>query len=92
MLTYQEKREYLMTVLFRAKSLNKSEKIVALALAFKVDYTGVTRMTQAEIGAMTSLTPRRVRFILESLSEKIKLQIRSDKGTHGYYFPQWVQL
>jgi len=92
MLTYQEKREYLMTVLFRAKSLSKSEKLVALALAFKIDYTGVTRMTQAEIGSMASLTPKGVRLVLQSLTRKIELEVRKAKGRNTYYFIQWAHI
>ena len=92
MLTYQEKREYLMTVLFRAKSLSKAEKLVALALVFKIDYTGVTRMTQAEIGAMASLTPKGVRTVLQRLTQKIQLEVRKEKGRNTYYFIQWAQI
>ena len=92
MLTYQEKREYLMTVLFRSKKLSKSEKLVALALAFKIDYTGVTRMTQAEIGVMASLTPKGVRTVLQRLTQKIQLEVRKEKGRNTYYFIQWAQI
>ena len=92
MLTFQEKREYLLTVLFRSKSLSSSEKLVALALAFKIDYTGITRITQAELGAMSSMNKKSARRNLYRLKEKIGLEIIKSGRSNEYRFIQWNQI
>ena len=49
-------------------------------------------MTQVEIGAMASLTPKGVRLVLQSLTRKIELEVRKEKGRNTYYFIQWAHI
>ena len=81
-----------MTVLFRAKTLSSPEKIVALALAFKINSYGVSDIRIREISELASLDPRTVRRVIESLKEKIELQVRPEGRKNTYYFIQWGLL
>ena len=92
MLTFQEKREYLISVLLRAKSLSTTEKMVAVAMAYKVDDHGVVDLRMDEIAALSSMTVRGLRDVLKRLHAKIDLDIRNGKAKNTYYFVQWKLL
>ena len=41
MLTFKEKKEHVLNVLLRSQSLSPTEKLVAVAMVFKIDDNGV---------------------------------------------------
>ena len=92
MLTFTEKREYLLSVLLRAKSLSTTEKMVAVAMAFKVDDHGIVDLRMDEIAVLSSMTIRGLRDVLKRLHDKIDLDIRKGKAKNTYYFVQWKLL
>tara|TARA_R100001086_G_scaffold213571_1_gene129547 strand:+ start:664 stop:948 length:285 start_codon:yes stop_codon:yes gene_type:complete len=92
MLSFSEKREYLLTVLLRAESLTPTEKIVALAMAFKIDENGNVDLRIRELAVFSSLNPRSVRRAIMRLREKINLEVRVEGKKNIYRFIQWSSL
>ena len=92
MLTFQEKREHLLNVLLRAESLTTVEKMVAIAMVFKIQDNGVVDLRMTEIASLSSLTVRGLRDVLKRLNQKIDLDIRGGVSRNTYYFVQWRML
>ncbi len=94
MLTYQQKKEFIMTQLFQAQSLNSSEKLVALCLVFKyIDDRGRCEAPITDLANMARRHRRTIEHILESLETKIKLDVKRANGiTSVYTFVQWAEL
>ena len=92
MLTFQEKREHLLNVLLRAESLTTVEKMVAIAMVFKIQDNGVVDLRMTEIASLSSLTVRGLRDVLKRLNQKIGLDIRGGASRNTYYFVQWRLL
>ena len=70
MLTLQEKKDHVLNVLFRAESLSPTEKLVAVAMVFKINDNGVVDLRMAEIATLSSLTIRGLREVLKRLQSK----------------------
>ena len=94
MLTYQQKKEFIMTQLFQAQSLDSSEKLVALCLVFKyIDDRGRCEAPIADLAKMARRHRRTIERIIESLETKIKLDVKRANGTTSVYtFVQWAEL
>ena len=92
MLLYKQKKDHLMTVLFQAKSLNTSEKIVALALIHLVNEKGWSSASMRELGDLCRLHKKTVKYVVRSLEEKIDLNYERSGRCYRYRFPQWDVL
>jgi len=92
MLLYAEKKNHMMSVLFRAKSLNTSEKIVALSLIWLTNEEGWASPSSAELAEMCRLHERTVRYTIRSLEKKVDLNFASYGRRNRYRFPQWDYL
>jgi len=94
MLTYHQKKEFIMTQLFQAQSLDSSEKLVALCLVFKyIDDRGRCEASITDLAKMARRHRRTIERIIESLEDKIKLDVRRSNGTTSVYtFIQWAEL
>jgi len=92
MLLHVEKKSHMMAVLFRAQSLNTSEKIVALSLIWLTNEEGWSSPSAAELATMCRLHERTVRYTLRSLEKKIELNYVSSGRRNRYRFPQWDYL
>jgi hypothetical protein len=92
MLTYKQKREYLLTVIFQARGLSSSEKLVALCLAFNIDDSGRSTLKMNQLSQMSRLHLRHVRKMVRVLENKIDLKVRQGGRGNTYYFPQWAEL
>ena len=89
MLTFDEKKHYLLNALFRSNRLTSSEKIVALAMAFKINPDGSSNLTLREIGELSSLTKVTVKVCIGRLEEKIGLDVLRTPKKNYYRFTQW---
>ena len=92
MLTFKQKREHLLTVIFMAKGLSSSEKLVALCLAFNIDDSGRSKIKMDELSQMSRLHLRHVRKMVRALENKIDLNVRHGSRGNTFYFPQWAQI
>jgi|TARA_R100000656_G_C3932833_1_gene125184 hypothetical protein len=92
MLTFHEKREHLLTVLIRATSLSTAEKMVALALVFKLDSDGRSYLTLKDICSLASMTEKTARGAVRRLESKIGLEVDRSFKKYTYRFPQWRAL
>ena len=94
MLTYQQKKEFIMTQLFQAQSLDSSEKLVALCLVFKyIDDHGRCEASITALSTMARRHRRTIERIIESLESKINLKVSRSNGTVSVYtFIQWAEL
>ena len=92
MLTFQQKREHLLTVIFMATGLSSSEKLVALCLAFNIDDSGRSTLKMNQLSQMSRLHLRHVRKMVRVLESKIDLNVRHGGRGNTYFFPQWSHL
>ena len=92
MLTLQEKKEHVLNVLFRAESLSPTEKLVAVAMVFKINDNGVVDLRMAEIATLSSLTIRGLREVLKRLQSKKIFDTRYHNAKKTYYFVMWRML
>ena len=92
MLTFQEKREFLLAGLIRSERLGTSEKMVAIALAFRVDSDGSSNITTREIMALASLSRQGVQNCIHGLEDKIDLIVSRTPAKNTYQFRQWSGL
>ena len=92
MLLFGEKKSHMMSVLFRAKSLKTSEKIVALSLIWLTNEEGWSSPSGAELAAICRLHERTVWYTLRSLEKKIDLSFSTMGRRNRYRFPQWDYL
>ena len=92
MLTFKEKREHVLNVLLRSQSLSPTEKLVAVAMVFKINDSGVVDLRMGEIAQLSSLTIRGLRYILKRLQEKNIFDVRHDGYRKTYYFVMWRML
>ncbi len=92
MLNFEGKRQYLLTALFRSKKLRSSEKLVALAMAFKINSDGTSNLTLKELGELCSFTKRTVKKSIVGLEDKIGLNVNRTPAKNHYSFDQWDRL
>jgi|TARA_Y100000310_G_scaffold280023_1_gene299492 hypothetical protein len=94
MLTFQQKKEFIMTQLFQAQSLDSSEKLVALCMVFKyIDDRGRCVAPIADLAKMARRHRRTIERIINSLEKKINLDVTYKNGTVSVYtFIQWAEL
>ena len=92
MLTFQQKKDFMMAQLFQAKSLNSSEKLVALCMVFKIDDHGRSDIRVTELSDMARRHERTIRHIIHALQAKIDLHVTFSQGKNVYTFIQWAQL
>jgi hypothetical protein len=92
MLLYEEKKSHMMSVLFRARSLSSSEKLVALSLIWLTNEQGWSSPSSAELAEMSRLHERTVRYTIRSLEKKIDLNFSFSGRRNRYRFPQWDYL
>ena len=92
MLTLTEKREHVLNVLLRAESLSSTEKLVAVAMVFKIGDNGVVDLRMKEIAELSSLTVRGLRDVLKRLQAKNIFDTRYHEAKKTYSFPMWRML
>jgi DNA-binding MarR family transcriptional regulator len=92
MLTFQEKREHLMTVILRARSLSTLEKMVSIAIIFKVDSDGRCHLTQRELCELSSTTRPSLQRVIRGLEKKIQLDVERGRRKNTYRLYQWRLL
>ena len=92
MLTLVEKREHVLNVLLRAETLSPTEKLVAVAMAFKINDNGVVDLRMNEIAQLSSLTVRGLRDVLKRLQVKNIFDTRYHNAKKTYYFVMWRML
>jgi len=92
MLLYKQKKDHLMTVLFQARSLNTSEKMVALTLIWLVNERGWTTASMSELGVLCRLHKKTVKYVVRSLEKKVDLNYERSGRCYRYRFPQWDVL
>ncbi len=94
MLTYHQKKDFILTQLFQARSLSASEKLVALCMVYKyIDDRGRCEVSLAELSQMARRNHRTTRRIIKALEDKIDLKVNRKRGTtSSYTFVQWAQL
>ena len=92
MLTLTEKREHVLNVLLRAETLSSTEKLVAVAMVFKINDLGVVDLRMSEIAQLSSLTIRGLRDVLKRLQAKQIFDTRYHEAKKTYYFAMWRML
>ena len=92
MLTLTEKREHVLNVLLRAETLSSTEKLVAVAMVFKINDLGVVDLRMSEIAELSSLTIRGLRDVLKRLQAKQIFDTRYHEAKKTYYFAMWRML
>ena len=92
MLTFKEKREHVLNVLLRSQSLSPTEKLVAVAMVFKIGDNGVVDLRMKEIAELSSLTVRGLRDVLKRLQAKNIFDTRYHEAKKTYYFAMWRML
>ena len=92
MLTLIEKREHILNVLLRAETLSSTEKLVAVAMVFKINDLGVVDLRMSEIAQLSSLTIRGLRDVLKRLQAKQIFDTRYHEAKKTYYFAMWRML
>ena len=92
MLTFKEKREHVLNVLLRSQSLSPTEKLVAVAMVFKINDNGVVDLRMVEIATLSSLTIRGLRDVLKRLQAKKIFDTRYHEAKKTYYFAMWRML
>jgi hypothetical protein len=92
MLTFKEKREHVLNVLLRSQSLSPTEKLVAVAMVFKINDNGVVDLRMVEIATLSSLTIRGLRDVLKRLQAKKIFDTRFHNAKKTYYFAMWRML
>ena len=92
MLTFKEKREHVLNVLLRSQSLSPTEKLVAVAMVFKINDNGVVDLRMIEIATLSSLTIRGLRDVLKRLQAKRIFDTRFHGAKKTYSFPMWRML
>ena len=92
MLTFKEKREHVLNVLLRSQSLSPTEKLVAVAMVFKINDNGVVDLRMVEIATLSSLTIRGLRDVLKRLQAKQIFDTRFHNAKKTYYFAMWRML
>ena len=92
MLTLIEKREHILNVLLRAETLSSTEKLVAVAMVFKINDLGVVDLRMSEIAELSSLTIRGLRDVLKRLQAKQIFDTRYHEAKKTYYFAMWRML
>ena len=92
MLTFIEKKEHVLNVLLRAETLSPTEKLVAVAMVFKINDNGVVDLRMKEIAELSSLTIRGLRDVLKRLQVKNIFDIRYHNAKKTYYFLMWRML
>jgi|TARA_R100000656_G_scaffold37856_1_gene31947 hypothetical protein len=92
MLTFKEKREHILDVLFRAQSLSPTEKLVSVVMVFKINDDGVVDLRMSEIALLSSLSVRGLRDVLKRLQAKQIFDTRYHEAKKTYYFGMWRML
>ena len=92
MLTFPEKKEHVLNVLLRAETLSPTEKLVAVAMVFKINDLGVVDLRMSEIAQLSSLTIRGLRDVLKRLQAKQIFDTRYHEAKKTYYFAMWRML
>ena len=92
MLTFTEKKEHLLNILLRAETLSPTEKLVAVAMVFKISDNGVVDLRMKEIAELSSLTVRGLRDVLKRLQAKNIFDTRYHEAKKTYYFAMWRML
>ena len=92
MLTFQEKKEHLMTVIIRARSLSTLEKMVSLVIIFKADSDGRCHLTQREICDLCTTSKPSLKRVIKSLESKILLEVDRVARKNNYRLHQWRML
>ena len=92
MLTFTEKKEHLLNILLRAETLSPTEKLVAVAMVFKISDNGVVDLRMKEIAELSSLTVRGLREVLKRLQAKRIFDTRFHGAKKTYSFPMWRML
>jgi len=92
MLTFIEKKEHVLNVLLRAETLSPTEKLVAVAMVFKINDNGVVDLRMKEIAVLSSLTVRGLREVLKRLQAKQIFDTRYHNAKKTYYFVMWRML
>ena len=77
MLTFPEKKEHLLNILLRAETLSPTEKLVAVAMVFKISDNGVVDLRMKELAELSSLSVRGLRDVLKRLQSKKIFDTRS---------------
>ena len=92
MLTFKEKREHVLNVLLRSQSLSPTEKLVAVAMVFKINDNGVVDLRMVEIATLSSLTIRGLRDVLKRLQAKRIFDTRFHGAKKTCSFVMWRML
>ncbi len=92
MLTFTEKKEHLLNILLRAETLSPTEKLVAVAMVFKISDNGVVDLRMKEIAELSSLSVRGLRDVLKRLQAKKIFDTRYHSAKKTYYFVMWRLL
>ena len=92
MLTFTEKKEHLLNILLRAETLSPPEKLVAVAMVFKISDNGVVDLRMNEIAQLSSLSVRGLRDVLKRLQAKKIFDTRYHSAKKTYYFVMWRLL
>ena len=92
MLTFTEKKEHLLNILLRAETLSPTEKLVAVAMVFKISDNGVVDLRMKEIAELSSLSVRGLRDVLKRLQAKKIFDTRYHNAKKTYYFVMWRLL
>ncbi len=92
MLTFTEKKEHLLNILLRAETLSPTEKLVAVAMVFKISDNGVVDLRMNEIAQLSSLSVRGLRDVLKRLQAKKIFDTRYHEAKKTYYFAMWRML
>ena len=92
MLTFTEKKEHLLNILLRAETLSPTEKLVAVAMVFKISDNGVVDLRMKEIAELSSLSVRGLRDVLKRLQAKKIFDTRYHSAKKTYYFVMWRML
>ena len=92
MLTFPEKKEHLLNILLRAETLSPTEKLVAVAMVFKIGDNGVVDLRMKEIAELSSLSVRGLRDVLKRLQAKKIFDTRYHNAKKTYYFVMWRLL
>ena len=79
-------------MLLRAETLSSTEKLVAVAMVFKINDLGVVDLRMKEIAELSSLTVRGLRDVLKRLQAKNIFDTRYHEAKKTYYFAMWRML
>ena len=78
--------------MLRAETLSPTEKLVAVAMVFKISDNGVVDLRMKEIAELSSLTIRGLREVLKRLQAKKIFDTRYHSAKKTYYFVMWRLL